>query len=144
MTKEIPEYTYCEEARKKAMNDWRRRYHATFRSDGMFCNWLKMTWNYKPVTPKYLEEYEHQKALIEEFDLYKGFYDGIGSDHEYRGNKGKYWQIFQEEQEKIYAKAREETRRRYSKVTQGHTPAKRKPNRSITNNPPRRKTIYRD
>ena len=56
----------------------------------------------------------------------------------------KYHYIFQEEREKIYAKAREETRRRYSKVTQGHTPAKRKPYRSITNNPPRRKTIYRD
>ena len=104
MNKEIPEYTYCEEARKKAMSDWRDRYRATFRSDGMFCNWLKMTWNYKPVTPKHLKEYEHQKALIEEFELYKGVYDGLGSDHEYYGNQGEYWKIFCEEREKIYSK----------------------------------------
>ena len=137
MNKEIPEYTYCEEARKKAMSDWRDRYRATFRSDGMFCNWLKLNGFFnKPVTPKYLKEYEHQKALIAEFELYKGVYDGLGSDHKYYGNKGKYFDIFHQEQEKIYAQAREETRRRYSKVTQGHTP-----NRP---NPPRRKRLYRD
>ena len=140
MTKEIPEYTYCEEARIKAMNDWRERYRATFRSDGMFCNWLKMTWNYKPVTPKYLKEYEQQKALIEEFELYKGVYDGIGSDHEYYGNEGKYWKIFCEEREKIYAKQREDWSRKLAKyrgsnVTVGHTPNRPKQ--------PRRKKIYR-
>ena len=137
MNKEIPEYTYCEEARKKAMNDWRNRYRATFREDGLFCNWVKLNGFFnKPVTPKYLKEYEHQKALIEEFHLYAGVYDGLGSDHKYYGNKGKYFDIFHQEQEKIYAQAREETRRRYSKVTQGHTP-----NRP---NPPRRKRLYRD
>ena len=139
MTKEIPEYTYCEEARKKAMRDWRDRYKATFRSDGMFCNWLKMTWNYKPVTPKYLKEYEQQKALIEEFDLYKGVYDGLGSDHEYYGNEGKYWKIFCEEREKIYAKQREDwdNKLRGRKVTTGHKP------RTTHRNPIKKRT-YRD
>ena len=139
MNKEIPEYTYCEEARKKAMSDWRDRYRATFRSDGMFCNWLKMTWNYKPVTPKHLKEYEHQKALIEEFELYKGVYDGLGSDHEYYGNQGEYWKIFCEEREKIYAKQREDWSRklRGSKVTQGHKPR-------TNHRKPIKKRIYRD
>ena len=140
MNKEIPEYTYCEEARKKAMNDWRRRYQATFRSDGMFCNWLKLNGFFnKPVTPKYLKEYEHQKALIEEFELYKGVYDGLGSDHEYYGNEGEYWKIFCEEREKIYAKQREDWSRklRGSKVTQGHKPR-------TNHRKPIKKRIYRD
>ena len=98
----------------------------------------------KPITPKYLKEYQIQLALVIEMKEVKTPWSGEPEDHRYHGNGGKYHYIFQEEREKIYAKAREETRRRYSKVTQGHTPAKRKPYRSITNNPPRRKTIYRD
>ena len=91
----------------------------------------------KPVTPKYLKEYEHQKALIAEFDLYKGVYDGIGNDHKYYGNEGKYWKIFCEEREKIYAKQKEEweTILKGRKVTTGHIPNKPKN--------PIRKRIYR-
>ena len=124
-----------EEDRKKAMSDWRRRYWETFRSDDQFCNWLKLPWNDKPVTPKYLKEYEQQKAILEEFYKYQGVYDVLPEAHRFNGNGGKYWKIFQDEQEKIWAKAREETRRRYSNVTQGHTPKRRKQ--------PRPKTIYR-
>ena len=95
-----------EEDRKKAMNDWLRRYRETFRMDGMFCNWLKLNGFHsnKPITPKYLKEYEKQQALIEEFYKYQGFYDSLGSDHKYHGNEGKYWKIFSEEQQKIYAR----------------------------------------
>ena len=123
--------------------DWQRRYRATFRYDDQFCNWLKLGF-VKPITPKYLKEYQIQLALVIEMKEVKTPWSGEPEDHRYHGNGGKYHYIFQEEREKIYAKAREETRRRYSKVTQGHTPAKRKAYRSITNNPPRRKTIYRD
>ena len=112
-----------EEDRKKAMSDWRKRYEAAFPYGDEFCNWLKLPWNEKPVTPKYLKEYEKQEALIEEFYKYKGLYDGLPSDHKYHGNGGKYWDIFYQEQRKINAKHIEETRRRYSKVTQGHTPS---------------------
>ena len=105
---------------------------------------LKLPWNDKPVTPKYLKEYEFQKALVHEFYEYQGVYDGLGEYHKYHGNGGKYHHIFNQEIDNINAKHREETRRRFSRVTTGHTPAKRKPNRSITNNPPRRKKIYRD
>ena len=117
------EHFDSEEDRKKAMNDWRRRYWETFRSDDQFCNWLKLPWNEKPVTPKHLKEYERQQALIEEFYKYKGVYDGLPECHRYHGNDGKYWDIFYQEQQKINAKQIAETRRRYSKVTQGHTPS---------------------
>ena len=75
--------------------------------------------------------------MIFEFYKYQGLYDGIGSDHLYHGNEGKYWQIFYEEQEKIYAKQREDWNRklRRSKVTTGH-----KPNKSKN---PIKKRIYR-
>ena len=118
------EHFDSEEDRKKAMKDWSKRYHATFSSDNDFCNWLKLNafHSRKPITPKYLKEYEKQQALIEEFYKYEGVYDGLPESHEYYGNEGKYWKIFSEEQERIYAKAREETRRRYSRVTVGHTP----------------------
>ena len=143
------EHFDSEEDRKKAMNDWRRRYYEIFRSDDQFCNWLKLPWNEKPVTPKYLKEYERQQALIEEFYKYKGVYDGCPEYHRFHGNDGKYHEIFYEEYRKINAQRRRETdeflrKIRGSNVTTGHTPAKRQPNRSITNNPPRRKTIYRD
>ena len=126
-----------EEDRKKAMSDWRRRYWETFRSDDQFCNWLKLKgfFSSKPVTPEYVKEQERQEALIEEFYKYQGVYDVLPEAHRFNGNGGKYWKIFQDEQEKIWAKAREETRRRYSNVTQGHTPKRRKQ--------PRPKTIYR-
>ena len=122
-----PEIFDSEEDRKKAMNDWRTRYRETFRWDNQFCNWLKLPWSAKPVTPKYLKEYERQKALIEEFYKYQGFYDSLGSDHKYYGNEGKYWKIFYEEQQKIYARDRAETDKflkkiRGSNVTTGHTP----------------------
>ena len=42
--------------------------------------------------------------------------------HRFHGNDGKYWKIFSEEQQKIYAKDRAETTRRCNKVTTGHTP----------------------
>ena len=143
------EHFDSEEDRKKAMNDWRRRYYEIFRSDDQFCNWLKLPWNGKPVTPKYLKEYEQQKAILEEFYKYEGAYDGLPECHKYHGNDGKYHEIFFEEHQKVIAQHRKETdeflrKIRGGRVTQGHTPAKRKPNRSITNNPPRRKTIYRD
>ena len=131
-----------EEDRKKAMNDWRTRYRETFRWDNQFCNWLKLKGfhNSKPITPKYLKEYERQEALIEEFYKYKGVYDGLGSDHLYHGNEGKYWKIFSEEQQKIYARDRAETDKllkkiRGSNVTVGHTPN--------TPNHPNRKRTYR-
>ena len=107
------------------MNDWRRRYYETFRSDDQFCNWLKLNGfnSSKPITPKYLKEYERQQALIEEFYKYKGVYDGLPECHRFHGNGGKYHYIFNQEIDKINAKEREKTRRRYSKVTQGHTPS---------------------
>ena len=123
------EHFDTEEDRKKAMSDWLDRYRETFRMDGMFCNWLKLNGFHcsKPITPKYLKEYERQQALIEEFYKYKGVYDGLGSDHLYHGNEGKYWKIFSEEQQKIYARDRAETDKllkkiRGSNVTVGHTP----------------------
>jgi len=132
-----------EEDRKKAMNDWLTRYRETFRMDGMFCNWLKLNGFHssKPITPKYLKEYERQQALIEEFYKYEGVYDSLGSDHKYYGNEGKYWKIFNEEQQKIYARDRAETDKllkkiRGSNVTTGHTPNTPKPSR--------RNTIYLD
>ena len=120
-----PEHFDSEEERKKAMNGWRRRYYETFRSDDQFCNWLKLDGFHssKPITPKYLKEYERQQALIEEFYKYKGVYDGLPECHRYHGNDGKYWDIFYQEQQLINAKQIAETRRRYSKVTQGHTPS---------------------
>ena len=66
------EHFDTEEDREKAMRDWHRRYYEIFRSDNQFCNWLKLPWNDKPVTPKYLEEYEQQKAILEEFYKYQG------------------------------------------------------------------------
>ena len=98
-----------EEDRKKAMSDWRRRYWETFRSDDQFCNWLKLPWNDKPVTPKYLKEYEQQKALLEEFHKYEGVYDGMPECHRFHGNGGKYWKIFYEEHQKVIAQHRKET-----------------------------------
>ena len=119
-----PEHFDSEEERKKAMNGWRRRYYETFRSDDQFCNWLKLDGFHssKPITPKYLKEYERQHALIEEFYKYKGVYDGLPECHRFHGNDGKYWKIFSEEQQKIYAKDRAETTLRCNKVTYGHTP----------------------
>ena len=119
-----PEHFDSEEERKKAMNGWRRRYYEIFRSDDQFCNWLKLDGFHssKPITPKYLKEYERQQALIEEFYKYKGVYDGLPECHRFHGNDGKYWKIFSEEQQKIYAKDRAETTRRCNKVTYGHTP----------------------
>ena len=43
--------------------DWQRRYRATFRYDDQFCNWLKLGF-VKPITPKYLKEYQIQLALV--------------------------------------------------------------------------------
>ena len=136
------EHFDSEEDRKKAMNDWRRRYHATFRSDDQFCNWLKLNGFHssKPITPKYLKEYERQQALIEEFYKYEGVYDGLPECHRFHGNEGKYWKIFNEEQQKIYARNRAENEKllkkiRGSNVTVGHTPN--------TPNHPTRKRTYR-
>ena len=127
-----------EEDRKKAMSDWRRRYWETFRSDDQFCNWLKLPWNDKPVTPKYLKEYEQQKALLEEFHKYEGVYDGMPECHRFHGNGGKYWKIFYEEHQKVIAQHRKETdewlrKIRGGRVTQGHTPNRRKQPRPKTN-----------
>ena len=138
-----------EETRKKKLRDWRDRYRSTFRSDDQFCNWLNMPWFYKPVTPKHLREYERQKALIEEFYLYKGVYDGLGSSHLYNGNKGKYWEIYYAEYEKALVVKREETAKflaeiRGQKVTTGlqDKPIK-KPKRNSNPNPIKR-IEYRD
>lgn len=77
---------------KKTMNGWRRRQYETFRSDDQFCNWLKLDGFHssKPITPKYLKEYERQQALIEEFYKYKGVYDGLPESHRFNGNDCKY------------------------------------------------------
>ena len=66
------EHFDTEEDRKKAMRDWHRRYYEIFRSDDQFCNWLKLPWNDKPVTPKYLKEYEQQKAIGYESNFIEG------------------------------------------------------------------------
>tara|TARA_B100001093_G_scaffold504559_1_gene560565 strand:- start:461 stop:844 length:384 start_codon:yes stop_codon:yes gene_type:complete len=119
--------------REEQYKDWERRYRATFRSDDQFCNWLKLPWNDKPVTPKYLKEYEIQLALVAEMKVVKTPWSGEPEDHRYQGNSGKYHEIFLKEQQKIYVRDRAETRRRYSKVTQGHTPStsKRKKEKRI-------------
>ena len=107
--------------REEQYKDWVRRYRATFRSDDQFCNWLKLGF-VQPITPKYLKEYEIQLALVAEMKVVKTPWSGEPEDHRYHGNGGKYHKIFLEEEKKIYANAREKTRRKYSKVTQGHTP----------------------
>ena len=85
-----------EEDRKKAMSDWRRRYWETFRSDDQFCNWLKLNGFHsdKPITPKYLKEYEIQLALVAEMKVVKTPWSGEPEDHRYHGNGGKYHYIF--------------------------------------------------
>ena len=68
-------------------------------------------------------------TLIDEDEIINGFVSQILEQD------SDFLLMSEEEQEKIYAQAREETRRRYSKVTQGHTPNRPKQ--------PRRKTFYR-
>ena len=123
----IKKHQYDEETRKAKLRDWRKRYKAAFPYGDEFCNWLKLPWNDKPVTPKYLKEYEFQKALVHEFYEYQGVYDGLPSDHKYHGNGGKYHYIFFEEHQKIIAHSRkkwdEQLRKiRGSNVTVGNTP----------------------
>jgi len=134
------EHFDSEEDRKKAMNDWRRRYYETFRSDDQFCNWLKLKgfFSSKPVTPEYVKEQERQQALVEEFYKYQGAYDGLPHNHTYHGNDGKYWDIFRAEQRRMDARDqarmdRDLARIRGSRVTQGHTPKRRKQPRPKTN-----------
>ena len=145
----IKKHHYDEETRKKKLSDWHERYRATFPYEGNFCNWLKLPWNDKPVTPKYLKEYEYQKALVEEFYEYQGVYDGLPSCHKYNGNDGKYHEIFYQEQRKIIAQQRKETdeflkKIRGSNVTTGHKDKPiNKPKRNSNPNPIKR-IEYRD
>ena len=138
-----------EETRKKKLSDWRDRYYKAFPYEGNFCNWLNMPWFYKPVTPKHLKEYEYQLALINEFNEYKGVYDGLPCCHKYNGNKGKYWEIYRAECDKVIAVQREETARylaeiRGNKVTTGHKDKPiNKPKRNSNPNPIKR-IEYRD
>ena len=144
----IKKHHYDEETRKKKLSDWHERYRATFPYEGNFCNWLNMPWSDKPVTPKYLKEYEFQDALVNEFYEYKGVYDGLPSCHKYNGNKGKYWEIYRAECDKVIAVQREETARylaeiRGNKVTTGHKDKPYKPKRNINKNPIK-KVTYRE
>ena len=145
----IKKHHYDEETRKEKLKDWHDRYRATFPYEGNFCNWLNMPWFDTPVTPKYLKEYEYQKALVNEFNEYKGVYDGLPSDHKYNGNKGKYWEIYRAECDKVIAVQREETARylaeiRGNKVTTGHKDKPiNKPKRNSNPNPIKR-IEYRD
>ena len=56
----IKKHHFDEETRKEKLKDWHKRYEDAFPFDDQFCNWLKLPWNNKPVTPKYLKEYEYQ------------------------------------------------------------------------------------
>ena len=67
--------------------DWQRRYRATFRYDDQFCNWLKLGF-VKPITPKYLKEYQIQLALVIEMKEVKTPWSGEPEDHRYHGNGG--------------------------------------------------------
>ena len=71
------------------------------------------------------------------------------SDYKYHGNGGKYFKIFLEEQEKVYAYERKETEEflrkfRGSRVTKGHQDKPiNKPKRNSNPNPIKR-IEYRD
>ena len=41
---------------------------------------------------------------MREFYKYQGVYDGLPEAHRFNGNGGKYWKIFRDEQERIYAR----------------------------------------